>query len=191
MSEHHQQAKSAVRHHSCQLLTSQRTKNRCNQQARFLARYHSHSLSGAPRTSIISRLELQQSITATHRLECQGQASSTGQNCSKAPQPLTNQRAKDGHYQQATIAAKYHNHSQAGEPRTGMISRLELQQGTTSTHQLESQRQASAAATIATMHYSHSHSEGPMIGIISKLDCSDILQPHHKGDYQVMHEKAR
>ena len=67
---------------------------------------------------MISRLELQQGTTATHRLESQGQA------------------------QQVRITARHHSHSQAGEPRTGMISRLELQQGTTATHQLEGQGQA-------------------------------------------------
>jgi hypothetical protein len=35
------------------------------------------------------------------------------------------------HDQQARIAARHHNHSHPGEPRTGMISRLEFQQGTT------------------------------------------------------------
>ena len=63
-------------------------------------------------------------------------------NGSKALQPLTGWRAKDRHDQQARIAARHHSHSQAGEPRTGMISRLELQQGTTATHRLESQGQA-------------------------------------------------
>ena len=33
--------------------------------------------------------------------------------------------------------ARHHSHSQAEEPRTGMMSRQELQQGTTATHQLE------------------------------------------------------
>ena len=37
-------------------------------------RHHSHSLSGEPRTGMISRLELQQGITATHILKSQGQA---------------------------------------------------------------------------------------------------------------------
>ena len=36
--------------------------------------HHSHSLSGEPRTGMISRLDLQQGITATHKLESQGQA---------------------------------------------------------------------------------------------------------------------
>ena len=80
-------------------------------------------------------------------------------------QPLTSCEAKDRHGQHARIVAGHHSHSLPGEPRTGndqqariaarhtpthflksqeqaMISRLELQQGTTATHQLESQGQA-------------------------------------------------
>ena len=68
---------------------------------------------------MISRLEFQQGIAATHILESQGR-----------------------HNQQARIAARHHSHSLPGEPRTGMISRPELQQGITATHQLESQGQA-------------------------------------------------
>jgi hypothetical protein len=117
---------------------------------------------------IISRLELQQGTPATHFLDSQGQASSTGNICSKAPQPLTSWRDKDRHHQQARIAARHHSHSQTGEPRTGIISRpelqqknhshsqseeqrtemistLELQQGTIATHILESQGQALSA----------------------------------------------
>ena len=70
---------------------------------------------------MISRLELQQG-TATL-------------------QPLTHWRAKEGHDQQARTAARHHNHSLSGETRTGMISRLEFQQGITATHILESQGQ--------------------------------------------------
>ena len=66
---------------------------------------------------MINRLELQQDYTATHPLESQGQDD-----------------------QQARIAGRHYSHSQTGEPRTGMISRLE--QGTTATHPLKSQGQA-------------------------------------------------
>ena len=58
----------------------------------------------------------------------------SSQNCSKAPQLLTYWSAKDRHDQQDRIAARHHSHPQTGEPRTGMISRLELQQDTTATH---------------------------------------------------------
>ena len=91
---------------------------------------------------MISKLKLQQGTTATHLLESQGQKSSAGYNCSKATQPLTNWTAKDRHDQQVKISARHHSHSPPEEPRTGMISRLKLQQGTTATHLLESQGQA-------------------------------------------------
>ena len=56
---------------------------------------------------------------------------------SKALKPLTNWRAKDRHDQQARIAARCYNHSLPGEPRSGMTSRLELQQGIKATHSLK------------------------------------------------------
>ena len=46
------------------------------------------------------------------------------------------------HDQQARIGVMHHSHSHPEEPGTGMISKLELQQGTTATHFLESQGQA-------------------------------------------------
>jgi hypothetical protein len=119
--------------------TNWRTKDRHHQQATIAARHHNHLLPREPRTGIISRLQLQQSITATHCLKSQGKAPSAGHNCSEAPQPLTNWRAKDRHDHQARIAAKHHNHSLSGDPKTGIISRLELQQGITATHFLENQ----------------------------------------------------
>jgi hypothetical protein len=115
------------------------------QQARNTARQHSHSPTGEPRTGIISRLEAQQGTTVTHFLESQGQALSADQKHSKAPQPLTDWRAKDWHYQQAINTARHHSHSLSGEPRTGIISRLETQQGTTATYFLQSQGQALSA----------------------------------------------
>ena len=82
---------------------------------------------------------------ATHRLENQGQELLAGKKHNKAPQPLTNWRAKDRHCQQARNTARHHSHSLPGEPRTGIVSRLETQQGTTATHHLESQGQALSA----------------------------------------------
>ena len=116
-----------------------------DQKARIEARHHSHSHPGEPRTGMIRRLELQQGTTATHRLKSQEQVWSAGYNCSKAPHPLTDWRAKDRHDQQVRIPARHHSHSPTGEPRTGMISRLDFQQGTTATNQLVSQGQAWSA----------------------------------------------
>ena len=129
---------------------------------------HSHSQAGEPRTDIVSRLETQQcntathiledqgqalsagykhskTPTATHKLESQGQALSPGQKHSKAPQPLTPWRGKDRHCQQARNTERHHSHSHTGEPRTGIVSRLETQQGNTATHILERQGQALSA----------------------------------------------
>ena len=84
------------------------------QQAKIVARNHSHSPPEEPRTGMINRLELKQGNTVTHILESQ-------------------------EHQQARIAARDHSHSQTGEPETGIINRLELKQDTTATHFLESQ----------------------------------------------------
>ena len=69
------------------------------------------------RINIISRPELQN--IDTHLLESQVQAQSA-----------------------ARIIARHHSNSPSEEPRTSMISRLQLQQDTTATHILESQEQA-------------------------------------------------
>ena len=50
-----------------------------------------------------------------------------------------------------------------------MISRLELQEGTTATHPLESQGQDDQHARIARLH-SHSLSGEPRTGMISRLE---------------------
>ena len=68
-----------------------------NKQARKTERDHIHSHAEEPKTDIVGRLKIQQGITATHRLESQGQASSAGQKQSKSLQPLTDWRAKDRH----------------------------------------------------------------------------------------------
>ena len=68
------------------------------------------------------------------------------------------------------IAARHHNHSLPGEPRTGMISRLELQQGTTTTHFLERQDRHDQQGRIAAKHNSHSQTGEPRTGMISRLE---------------------
>ena len=62
---------------------------------------------------------------------------SAGKKHSKAPQPLTFWRAKGGHCQHARNIEKHHSYSHAEEPRTGIVSKLETQQGTTATHPLK------------------------------------------------------
>jgi hypothetical protein len=103
-----------------------KSQGRHHQQAAIAARHPNHSPTEEPRTGIISKLQLQQSTTATHKLESQEQTPSASYNCSKTLQPLTNWRAKNRHYQQATIAARHYSHSQTKEPRTDIISRPQL-----------------------------------------------------------------
>jgi hypothetical protein len=96
---------------------------------------------------------------------------SAGQKHSKAPQPLTLWRAKDRHCQQARNTAKHHSHSQTGEPRTGIVSRPETQQGTTATQPLTSWRAKDRhcqQARNTARHHSHSHPGEPRTGIVSR-----------------------
>ena len=48
--------------------------------------------------------------------------------------------------EQGRNVARNHSHSQTGEPRTSIFSRLETWQGTITTHSLESQRKALSAS---------------------------------------------
>src|SRR6266702_4766501 len=71
-------------------LTSWRAEDRHRQQALNARRYGgSHSLSREPRTGIISRLETQRGMAATHQLKSRGQALLVGSKCSEAQQQLT------------------------------------------------------------------------------------------------------
>src|SRR6266702_3105282 len=83
-------------------------------------------------------------MIATHRLKSRGRASSAGLEHREARQPLTNWRAKHRHRQQASNA-RHSSHSQSGEPRKGVVSRLQTQSDTVATHRLVSQGKASAA----------------------------------------------
>ena len=188
------QASSAGFKHSktWQPLTGWRAEDRLHQQASNTARHASHSHPGEQRTSIISRLLTQQGMPATHILESRGQASSAHFEHSKACQPLTSWRAEDRHHQQASNTARHSSHSHSGEQRTGIINRLQTQQGTAATHQLESRGQASSAglrhskaqqpltswraedrhhqqASNTARHNSHSQPGEQRTGIISRL----------------------
>jgi hypothetical protein len=65
----------------------------------------------------------------------------------KAQQLLTDWRAKDKHHQQAWNTIRHGSHSLPEEPRIGIISRLQTQQGTTATHFLKSQEHASSGGS--------------------------------------------
>jgi len=93
----------------------------------------------------MSRVKIQLTMEATHLLESRGQASSAGLKSSSPQKPLTSWRAKDRCHQQGQNPAHHRNHSPTGEPRTGIISRVEIQLTMEATHLLESQGQALSA----------------------------------------------
>jgi len=80
----------------------------------------SYSLSGEPRTGIVSRVQTQCTTEATHFLESQGEAY-----CEQGPNATHNE-----------------SHSHTGEQRMGVVSRDQMQLTTKATYQLESQEQA-------------------------------------------------
>ncbi len=122
-------------------LTFWRAKDRYCQQGPNPAHYQSHSLSGEPRTGVISRVQIQLTTEATHFLESQEQALSAGFKSSPPQKLLTNWRAKDGCHQQGPNPAHHGSHSHPGEPRKGIISRVQIDLTMEDTHVLESQGQ--------------------------------------------------
>src|SRR6266404_1366374 len=92
-------------------------------------------------------VKIQLTTKATHQLESQGHALSARLKYSSPQKPLTCWRAKDRHCQQGQNPAHHRSHSQPGEPRTGTISRVEIQLTTEATHFLESQEQALLAGS--------------------------------------------
>ena len=116
------------------------------QQAWYTPKHSSHSQTEEPRTGIVSRLETHQCIAVTHILESQEQVLSACLKHIKPQQPLTGWRAKNKHCQQAWNTPSYSSHWPPGEPRIGIVSRLETHQATAATHKLESQEQASSAS---------------------------------------------
>src|SRR6266404_1645122 len=61
--------------------------------------------------------------------------------------PLTSWRAEDSHCEQGPNPAHNRSHSQTGEPRKGVISRVQIQLTTEGTHFLESQGKVSSAGS--------------------------------------------
>ncbi len=80
-------------------LTSWRGEDRCHEQGQSPAHHGSHSHPGEVRTGIVSRVQIQLTMEATHKLDRQGQASSAGYKSSSSQKPLTSWRAKDRHCQ--------------------------------------------------------------------------------------------
>ena len=64
----------------------------------------------------------------------------------------------------------YRSHPQTGESRTGIISRLESQQGTAATHSLKSQEQGLSVGLKHSKAHHHSHAGEPRAEIVSRLE---------------------
>src|SRR6266702_120004 len=131
-----------------QPLTDWRAEDRRRQQPSNAASHSSHSLSGEPRTGVVSSLQTQRATAATHGLESRGQASSAAFKRSEPRQPLTCWRAEDRRRQQPSNPASHGSHSRTGEPRTGVASKLKTQRATAATHQLESRAPAWSGQSI-------------------------------------------
>ncbi len=128
-------------------LTSWRAEDRHCQQGQNLTHHGSHSLSGEPRTGVISRVQIQLTMEATHILESRGQVSSAQSESNSPWKPLTFWRAKGRRCQQGQNPAYHGSHSLSEEPRTGVINRVKIQLTTEATHLLKSQGQALLAGS--------------------------------------------
>src|SRR6266404_5588071 len=115
---HHQQGPNQAHHGSHSLPGELRS-----QPGQNPAHHRSHSPTGEPRTGVVSTVQIQLTMAATHFLESQGQASSVGSKPSSPRNPLTCWRAKDRHCQQGPNPAHHRSHSLPREPRTGIVSR--------------------------------------------------------------------
>src|SRR6266404_2959023 len=167
------------------------SQDRCHEQGKYPAHHGSHSPPGEPRTGIMSRVEIQLTTKATHPLESRGQASSAGSKSSSPWKPLTPWRAKDRCCQQGRNPAHHRGHSLPGEPRTGVVSRVQIQLTMEATHFLESQGQVLSAGSKSSSpwkpltpwrakdrycqqgpnpahHGSHSQTGEPSTGIVSR-----------------------
>jgi len=121
---------------------------------------------------------------------------------SEPRRPLMDWRAKDRRRQQPWNPASHSSHSLPGEPRTGIVSSLEMQRARAATHGLESQGQASSAAlklskprqpltgwraedrrhqqpSNPVSHGSHSWAGEPRAGIVSSLQTQRATAATH------------
>ena len=153
--------------------------------------HQNHSLSGEPRIGLVSRLRTQ-GITTTHLLESQGHTLSAPLKHSKVSQSLTHWRVNGRHCKQARNMARHNSHSPTGESRTGIISKLETQQGqqpltdwrAKDKHCQQARNNETSQpltcwrikdrhcqlARNTVSHNSHSLSGEPRIGIVNKLE---------------------
>src|SRR6266404_9875519 len=70
-------------------LTTWRAEDKCRQQGPNPSHHGSHSLPGELRTGVISKVQIQLTMEATHFLESRGKAPSAGPKSRLALQPLT------------------------------------------------------------------------------------------------------
>ncbi len=181
-------------------LTFWRAKDRCEQGPNTV-HHGSHSLPGEPRTGVVGRVQIQLTTEATHILESQGQVLSAeiqltmeathflesqgqvllaGSKCGPTQRPLTTWRAKDRHCEQGSNPAHHRSHSQPEEPRTGIVSRVQIQLTTEATHKLKSQDRCHEQGSNPAHHGSHSHPGEPRTGAMSRVQIQLTTEATHK-----------
>ena len=73
----------------------------------------------------------------THFLESRGETLSANSKCSSPQKPLTCWRGENQGHQQGPNAAQHGSHSLTGEPRRGLVSRVQMQLTSEATHELD------------------------------------------------------
>ena len=79
---------------------------------------------------------MKQGIGVTHRLTSKGQVQSTGAQQSTTATHILKSKAQVSSVDLTNIAL-YSSHSPTGEPRTGIVSKLNTHQDTIATHRLK------------------------------------------------------
>ncbi len=92
-------------------LTYWGAKDRHCQQGQTPAHHGSPSPTGEARTGIISRVQIQLTTEATHKLERRGQALSAGSKSSSPQKPHTHWTTEDRHCQRSPNPVWHHIHS--------------------------------------------------------------------------------
>jgi len=89
------------------------------------------------RIGVVTRVQIQLTKKATHKLEIQGQAPSAGFKFSSTRRPLTNWITDNRCCQQGPKPAHHGSHSLSGEPRIGVVGGAQIQFETMATHFLD------------------------------------------------------
>src|SRR6267378_3267398 len=76
--------------------------------------------------ALCAGFQIQLTMETTHFLESRGQESSGGSKSSSLWKPLTSWRAKDRCCEQGQNPAHHGSHSHPGEPRTHVVSRVQI-----------------------------------------------------------------